>query len=1042
MEKFKDLRFAKIISKVFFVITSFLLVFTMLEFFIPNKAYAFDPSKPLIIKYNVPSSKICYLPITSGTSISVDWGDGSDIQDYYDSGSIRANSINGINAPYHIYDTTGVKTIKITGSVNQFGFISTSSAGPKNEPYKSFVQNLVGLDSWGEVDCTRYSFSHCENLEGAIPAPSANTFAMISEGNDDLFLHNPSSNIYYWYGDIGGGFNNLFYNCKKITSIPSGLFASAPQVKNFSQIFSGCTSLESIPSDIFSNNKEVVTFRNVFEGCTEITSIPEDLFKNNTKVLDFFGAFAGTGITSIPAGLFSSNTNAVSFEKTFYECEDLKTISMSMFSKNTSAENFKETFACCYSLNVSITPELFKNVAVEGPEDGNTVGEISNCGSSDRTVYLFVGSDSSEKFYDAFCSTFELCPNIKDVSLDTPFVGYHMFWGDNLVVNITLSSSVKRMGKNCFYAANPSYYKNSRYVSKDYEGYYHNGEKSYTEDKLLRTYLESNTKVTDTYKWYDDNRGFKDPEPEKPADDIEITGGPYIYDGDPHRPIIIINDIEYKPTQDESTITTPEGNIYIVTYKDNIDAGTGTVIVKDATGKEVKTYNFIIKPAVIPVDWTDRTFKYDGKPHVPKGTATKGVIKGETLVLKISGEKIEVGEKYPAEAILEKVEGGRGKTSNYELDPTTIKTTFNITKDEVVDADVAIYISNGSKNKDKGNQNYYRLKEEVIYYIEWENLGDDFTSDYEVTFETPLEFDIVDEDEGTVDEDEKTITWKIQGGMKEGDTEKRTVKLKYTSLSKKSLDYEKIYPFDRIFINDDEKDRAAVINVIYKDGATIEGKHILYMLGDAEKPTFRPDDGISRAEGALVLTRIFEMDYLNTTVRGDEFSDLNTTYSDAQKAIVKATKLGLISGYSDGTYRPNGKMTRAEFMTILAKYVEYNAQQERIKGIQIKEVEDSELYKKAKHWSAKYVVFLNRLNLGQDGVGLTDSEMDTYIERCEVAELCNKYLFRSPVYDDGKNDLPFTDVPRSHRLYGHIVEATRPSHNDFRLTEDSYEIWD
>jgi hypothetical protein len=213
------------------------------------------------------------------------------------------------------------------------------------------------------------------------------------------------------------------------------------------------------------------------------------------------------------------------------------------------------------------------------------------------------------------------------------------------------------------------------------------------------------------------------------------------------------------------------------------------------------------------------------------------------------------------------------------------------------------------------------------------------------------------------------------------------------------------------------------------------------MYGDEEKPTFRPDDIINRAEGALVLTRIFEIDTSSVSVRGDEFSDLDETYYKAQQAIVKAAQLGLIAGYEDGSYRPLQKMTRAEFMSIISRFVEYKSTQEGIKGMDIKEIQkDSKLYKKAGHWADKYILLLARLNMAPEDIDTMDS-LNRKITRAEVAQLCNMYLLRAPVKDDGRIELPFEDVDSSHKLFGDIVEATRPTHNDFRLTEKAYEIW-
>ncbi len=77
--------------------------------------------------------------------------------------------------------------------------------------------------------------------------------------------------------------------------------------------------------------------------------------------------------------------------------------------------------------------------------------------------------------------------------------------------------------------------------------------------------------------------------------------------------------------------------------------------------------------------------------------------------------------------------------------------------------------------------------------------------------------------------------------------------------------------------------------------------------------TFRPENGITRAEFATMISR-FE------TVKDLEF---NSSFIDVTKdhwaynTINYAKMMGWISGYDDGTFRPNNPITRAEAVTII-----------------------------------------------------------------------------------------------------------------------------
>lgn len=263
----------------------------------------------------------------------------------------------------------------------------------------------------------------------------------------------------------------------------------------------------------------------------------------------------------------------------------------------------------------------------------------------------------------------------------------------------------------------------------------------------------------------------------------------------------------------------------------------------------------------------------------------------------------------------------------------------------------------------------------------------------------------------------------------------------------------KIYPVASISKNSKVADKSAVINYIYKDEDTvITDTHEPYMYGDADATTFRPDDTITRAEGALVLTRILlgQSAIDNVTITS-VYPDLDQTYLEAQKAIVAATQYNLINGYTDGYYRPNQKMTRAEFMKIIARYIE---EYEGVDGLEIKNIEDLvKLYKDPVpryavggttvnyHWAIEEVTLLTRLNMtsASDDKNL---RLDEGITRAEVAQLVNFFLLRAPAEVSAKTTTEFSDLytgKKRHKLFADIVEATREAH-DFTITEDGTEI--
>ncbi len=364
-------------------------------------------------------------------------------------------------------------------------------------------------------------------------------------------------------------------------------------------------------------------------------------------------------------------------------------------------------------------------------------------------------------------------------------------------------------------------------------------------------------------------------------------------------------------------------------------------------------------------------------------------------------------------------------------------------------ADLAVSLRNDSMEEEKANINIYALGEVVTYYVDYKNgTGDDITNDVTLKLELPLDFDVVDADGGVVDSDEKTITWVFEDGLEEDEEGTKAVEVKYTAFTKSKYDSEKIYPSASIAKGKKEKDRSTVINLIISEyDEEIDIEHEPYMYGDENADTFRPDDSITRAEGALVLARIYGLNYTSTKVT-NVFSDLDETYLEAQKAIVAATKAGLISGYTDGTFKPNKEMTKAEFMKILACMVEKQAEEEEIEGLEIKDSEytikfydDATRYyivdgkKIYSHWALEEVSLLARLNMTPLDEDNTEIELDEEITRAEVAQLVNFYLLRAPAYVTSKTKSGFDDVSKKHELFADIIEATREAHT-FSMVED------
>ena len=108
----------------------------------------------------------------------------------------------------------------------------------------------------------------------------------------------------------------------------------------------------------------------------------------------------------------------------------------------------------------------------------------------------------------------------------------------------------------------------------------------------------------------------------------------------------------------------------------------------------------------------------------------------------------------------------------------------------------------------------------------------------------------------------------------------------------------------------DKPERSADLN--YDD-------HFAYILG-YEDNTFKPNSNITRAESATMIYRL-----LNANRRDAVFTTTNS-FSDVtaskwyNKAVSSMAKGGYVNGYPDGTFGGEKNITRAEFVTLLVNF--------------------------------------------------------------------------------------------------------------------------
>lgn len=78
--------------------------------------------------------------------------------------------------------------------------------------------------------------------------------------------------------------------------------------------------------------------------------------------------------------------------------------------------------------------------------------------------------------------------------------------------------------------------------------------------------------------------------------------------------------------------------------------------------------------------------------------------------------------------------------------------------------------------------------------------------------------------------------------------------------------------------------------------------------------TFRPNEKVTRGQAAAMINRMLKYKPKNTA----SFKDIPATYSFAAD-IAAMKELGIINGFEDGTYRPNDSLTRTQMAVIVAR---------------------------------------------------------------------------------------------------------------------------
>ncbi len=181
-----------------------------------------------------------------------------------------------------------------------------------------------------------------------------------------------------------------------------------------------------------------------------------------------------------------------------------------------------------------------------------------------------------------------------------------------------------------------------------------------------------------------------------------------------------------------------------------------------------------------------------------------------------------------------------------------------------------------------------------------------------------------------------------------------------------------------------------------------------YIEGYADG-TFRPDNNMTRAEVATVLAKLSKGFDSEKSYTG-EFTDVG---SDWYRDFVNyAASNNIFSGYKDGSFRPDNRITRAEFAACLANFMGVSGQG------------SSSFTDAGGHWAEGYISALKEKGIT---AGYADNTFrpENQITRAEVVTMLNQALNIK-----GSGAIAPSDVTKAHWAYEQIISAVNADIGD------------
>ena len=228
----------------------------------------------------------------------------------------------------------------------------------------------------------------------------------------------------------------------------------------------------------------------------------------------------------------------------------------------------------------------------------------------------------------------------------------------------------------------------------------------------------------------------------------------------------------------------------------------------------------------------------------------------------------------------------------------------------------------------------------------------------------------------------------------------------------------------RIIYRDRIVEKEKIVEKIVKIKDNQRLKEVRFMQGFEGK--FRPHDGLTRAEAAQILANALKQDGYNyNPAYPINYKDVKQKWYT--EAIVITTQANVFKGYDDGYFRPEEKISRAEWIATLKRFQ------------QLKDADGNRMGLKENHWATREVEAAYEegwLQIYTNGNAKFDANEP--ITREEVAAVSNRAFGRlvdkTYILRNDKSVINYKDINPSMWSYADILCAS----NSFIRDENFY----